>query len=143
MTMKQFLFSLGIATVLLGCSVSPDTPPAVPIEDEKTFIQVLIPAPNQKITSPLQVSGQARGNWFFEATAPLILVDWDGRIIAQSYIQATDDWMTEDFVPFEGTLNFELPETTPYKRGAIIFQKSNPSDLPENDDAIEIPIEFE
>jgi benzoyl-CoA reductase/2-hydroxyglutaryl-CoA dehydratase subunit BcrC/BadD/HgdB len=50
--------------------------------------------------------------------------------------------MTTNFVPFEGTLTFEIPETIPYRHGAIIFQKSNPSDLPENDDTIEIPIEF-
>lgn len=141
--MKKFLLSFGVAIVFLGCSnVSPATTPTISTETEKTFIQVLIPTPNQKITSPLKVSGQARGNWFFEANAPLILVDWDGKIIAQSYIQATDDWMTTNFVPFEGTLTFEIPETIPYRRGAIIFQKSNASGLPENDDAIEIPVEF-
>ncbi len=51
--------------------------------------------------------------------------------------------MTEDFVPFTGTISYDLPADTPYLRGAIIFKKDNPSGLPEHDDAIEIPIQFE
>ncbi|MBU4314915.1 Gmad2 immunoglobulin-like domain-containing protein [Patescibacteria group bacterium] len=94
----------------------------------------------QTITSPLTITGQARGSWFFEATAPVVIVNWDGLIIAQGYIQTTDDWMTEEFVPFVGTLEFEKPSYG--DNGAIILQADNPSDLPEFDKALEIPILF-
>ncbi|MFA6307297.1 MAG: Gmad2 immunoglobulin-like domain-containing protein [Patescibacteria group bacterium] len=93
------------------------------------------------ISSPLTITGQARGTWFFEASFPIFLVNWDGLIIAQGIAQAKDDWMTEDFVPFEATLEFEKPS---YKNnGALILQKDNPSGLPEYDDALEISILFE
>ncbi|MFH1286806.1 MAG: Gmad2 immunoglobulin-like domain-containing protein [Candidatus Magasanikbacteria bacterium] len=104
-------------------------------------IRIDSPRPNTGISSPLQITGQARGVWYFEGDAPVILTDWDGKIIAEGYITAQDEWMTEEFVPFKGELHFEVPAL--YDRGTLILQKDNPSDLPKYDDALEIPIFFE
>ncbi|MBU2530973.1 MAG: Gmad2 immunoglobulin-like domain-containing protein [Elusimicrobia bacterium] len=95
---------------------------------------------NQKIESPLVIKGKARGTWFFEGDFPIILTDWDGLIIAQSYATAKSDWMTKDYVEFEGKIGFEKPGL--YNRGSLILQKDNPSGLPEYDDALEISIEY-
>lgn len=105
-------------------------------------IRVDSPRANEVIHNPLTVTGEARGNWFFEASFPLVVVDWDGLIIGEGFATAEGEWMTEDFVPFTGTVNFDLATNTPYRRGAVIFKKDNPSGLPEHDDALEIPIEF-
>jgi hypothetical protein len=103
------------------------------------------------IDSPLTITGEARGYWFFEASFPVTIVDWDGRIIAQHYATAVLDpndpestWMTEDFVPFTTTVEFITPEGWggPVNRGAIILNRDNPSGLPENDAALEIPVRF-
>jgi len=110
--------------------------------DKIDLIQLYSPKPKQAIASPLKISGKARGTWFFEGDFPVILVDWDGRIIAESIAQAKSDWMTQDFVEFEATLEFEKPDTQVSNRGALILQKDNPSGLPQNDDALEIPIKF-
>lgn len=98
-----------------------------------------------RITSPLTVTGEARGFWFFEASFPVVLVDWDGRVIAEHYATAEGEWMTEEFVPFSFTLEFETPPGPGglINRGALILQRDNPSGLPENDAAVEIPILFE
>lgn len=106
------------------------------------LIRLENPLPNQIITSPLVIRGQARGFWFFEASFPVFLVDWDGRIISEGIASATSDWMTDDFVPFEATLNFKVDKNVYSNRGALILQKDNPSGLPKNDDALEIPIIF-
>lgn len=98
------------------------------------------------ISSPLTIKGHAPGNWFFEANAGLTLTDWDGLIIAEGYVMADGEWMTTDYVPFTGTLNFTTPfcQTEEYcKRGTVIFKKDNPSGLPEHDDAAEMTIKFE
>ncbi len=104
------------------------------------------PRPNSVVSSPLEVRGEARGYWFFEADFPIVLTDWDGLIIAEAIATAQSDWMTEEFVPFTAVLEFENPyyEGAPdfMKRGAIIFQKDNPSGLPEHDDALEFTIYF-
>jgi hypothetical protein len=110
-------------------------------ELEKTdIINLESPRPNQVVESPLVIKGQARGFWFFEASFPIVLTDWDGRIIAEGIAEAKSDWMTTEFVPFEATLIFEADKDVYSNNGSLILQKDNPSGLPENDDALEIPI---
>jgi len=104
------------------------------------LIQVDFPRPNQIINSPLTITGQARGKWFFEASFPVVLTNWDGLIIAQGIATAQSDWMTSEFVPFTATLTFTLDPNVYSNKGALILQKDNPSGLPENDDALEIPV---
>lgn len=98
------------------------------------------PKPNTIITSPLVIKGQARGSWFFEASFPIVLTNWDGLIIGEGYAMTKDDWMTTDFVNFEGTITFTKPDV--YDYGFLILKKDNPSGLPEFDDALEIPVKF-
>lgn len=105
------------------------------------FIRIIKPRPNEIITSPLIIQGEAIGTWFFEGDFPVILTDWDGEIIKEGFIRAKGDWMTEDFVLFEGTLEFEKPNYR--NNGTLILRKDNPSGLSEYDDALEIPIFFE
>lgn len=111
------------------------------------LITVTSPTPGQAIASPLFITGQARGPWYFEATAPVILVNWDGLIVAEGYVTAQDDWMTEDFIPFEGTLTFttedpSLSSTFLYPNATLILKNDNPSGEPEYDRAVEIPLLF-
>lgn len=106
----------------------------------KDLISVSYPVTNTKITSPLVVTGRARGNWFFEANFPVVLTNWDGLIIAEGIATADGDWMTTDFVPFTATLNFTKPDYG--DNGFLILQKDNPSGLSEFDDALEIQIKF-
>jgi len=105
------------------------------------LVRLSNPRPNQKVSSPLFIKGEARGRWYFEATFPVVLTNWDGLIIAKGFATAEDEWMTENFVPFIATLEFKKPD---YKEnGYLILQKNNPSGLPEFDEALEIPLLFE
>jgi len=118
-------------------------------ELEKTdLIRIELPRPNTTVQSPLEIKGEARGTWFFEASFPVVLTDWDGKIIANGIatagdgsVSSTSDWMTEDFVPFTASLEFALPVYS--NRGSLILQKDNPSGLPEHDDALEVPVLFD
>lgn len=114
-----------------------------PSKDDLIFVTSL--REGDTVHSPLVVRGEARGNWFFEASFPVTLTDWDGKIIAQVPAQAKGEWMTTDYVPFEATLEFENPSWSEAfsKRGALILQKDNPSGLPEHDNALEITVFFE
>lgn len=112
--------------------------------DKSGLIRLTSPLPNAEIASPLTVTGEARGYWYFEASFPVFLTDWDGKIIGQGIAQAQSDWMTTEFVPFKATLTFDTALISgQYSRsGTLILKKDNPSGLPENDDALEIPIRF-
>jgi hypothetical protein len=92
-----------------------------------------------KVASPLTVTGEARGNWYFEASFPVKLLDANGNEIVVSYAQAQGEWMTEDFVPFMSTLTFAAPSTP---TGTLVLQKDNPSGLPENDNSVSVPVTF-
>ena len=104
-----------------------------------SLIQVFLPLPNQQVASPLKVSGKAVGNWYFEASFPIMILDANGEKLGVVPAQAQSDWMTTEFVPFEATLTFDKPTT---KTGTLVLMKDNPSGLPENDDSISIPISF-
>ena len=106
----------------------------------KDIIVLTEPKIKAKISSPLFIKGKVRGTWFFEGDFPIVLTNWDGLIIAEAYVTAKGELMTEDFVAFEAILKFEKPEL--YNTGSLILKKDNPSGFPENDDAFEIPIVF-
>jgi hypothetical protein len=103
-------------------------------------IVLLSPKSGDTISSPVTIKGEARGTWYFEASFPIVIVNWDGLIIGEGIAQAQSDWMTEDFVPFEAVVNFETPSYS--DRGAIILKNDNPSGDPARDKAIEVPIRF-
>jgi len=108
-----------------------------PPEDKSNLIRVYSPLPNQEITSPVSISGEARGYWFFEASFPVKLLDKNGGVITQTPAQAQGDWMTEDFVPFSAQLSFTTSET---QNGTLVLEKDNPSDLPENANELRVPV---
>jgi hypothetical protein len=104
------------------------------------LIRVTTPVPGSTAGSPLVVSGEARGGWYFEASFPYELQDASGNVIAQGPVQANGDWMTEDFVPF--SLSIVYPAQPAGSAGTLILRKDNPSGLPENENALLIPIVF-
>ena len=111
------------------------------VPHKNDLIRLTSPLPNTVISSPLTITGVARGNWFFEASFPIALTDWDGRIIAETIATAEGDWMTADFVPFTATLAFDPADAGAYSdRATLILQKENASGLPEHDDALEIQL---
>ncbi len=70
------------------------------IQERKDTINDLLkvenPKPGQLITSPLKITGEARGYWFFEADAPVKLIDRNLQTISESHITSNGEWMTED-----------------------------------------------
>ena len=118
--------------------------PASVSENSEHFLHLNI-RPGDKISSPLKITGESGGGWFFEGSFPINLVDWDGKIIATGIAKTTADWMTTKFVPFEAELTFTVPANVSGQstnKGTIIFKKDNPSGLPQNDAAYELPITF-
>ena len=110
------------------------------ISYKNDLIEIKYPAPGAEVSSPLIVSGLARGNWFFEASFPVELRAENGQLIAQGIAQAQTDWMTKDFVPFQASLEF-IKANQP-QPGRLILKKDNPSGLPEYDDFIIVPIVY-
>lgn len=146
--MRRTVLALLVIVVVAGGAylayraLRPEAAP--PVETDR--IRVDEPRPGEVVETPLVVRGEARGNWFFEADFPVVLVDWDGLIIAEGVARAQDDWMTEEFVPYRAELSFDSPyergDPEFMQRGTLILQRANPSGLPENDAAVEVPLRF-
>jgi len=137
-------------TLLVACTAAPGGPGGEEassssssqqssVVQEENVVQVTSPAPNALVSSPLVVTGQARGTWYFEASFPVRLLDADGTILAVAPAQAQGEWMTEEFVPLAVTLVFAMPATS---TGTLVLEKDNPSGLPENAASVEIPVQF-
>src|SRR3989344_9169630 len=73
--------------------------------DGKNFVEeilvgipdlIVIDAPKagETVTSPIRISGRARGNWYFEASFPVTLQVSDGTVLVQAPVQAQGEWMT-------------------------------------------------
>jgi hypothetical protein len=103
------------------------------------MIVVDSPLPGATITSPLTVSGKARGGWYFEASFPVRLLDANGTVLAELPATAEGEWMTSEYVPFSATFSYQTP-TTP--TGTLVFHNDNPSGLPENDRQLDVPVVF-
>ncbi len=114
-----------------------ERPLADPARD---LIHVITPKARQKVVSPLTITGEARGQWFFEASFPVKLVDLQGNEIAVTHAEAQGEWTTTDFVPFQSTLNFTVPVGV--SEGVLVLQKDNPSGLSEHDAQFIIPVTF-
>lgn len=131
--------SLFGALLLAGCGRSDPVPARASDAPVHQHIQVSAPSPGALIGSPVTVSGQARGSWYFEASFPVRLVDSTGQQLAVVPAQARGEWMTTNFVPFEVQLSFVPPSSA---GGFLILQKDNPSGLPEHADSLVIPVRF-
>jgi len=123
----------------ISTEIKTEIPTEIQPKTDSTF-RVSSPLSNQTISSPITISGEARGTWFFEGTFPIRLVDANGVFIASTIAQAQGSWTTDAFVPFKAELIFSSPSTSV---GTLIFEKDNPSDLPENADERRIPITFQ
>ena len=108
----------------------------VAIED---LIQVEAPLEGASVTSPLQISGKARGTWFFEGDFPVRLLDAEGNELAVAIATAQGEWMTEEWVDFKATMEFEAPASG---TGVLVFEKSNPSDMRELDREHRVQVSF-
>ncbi|MFH1284864.1 MAG: GerMN domain-containing protein [Candidatus Peregrinibacteria bacterium] len=107
--------------------------------DSDASINISTPADGSEVTSPILITGEATGLWFFEGSFSVSLVDSSGEKLAdETVIYADSDWMSMDFVPFHGEVVYSITDAK--KDAKLIFNANNPSDLPENGNTFEIPV---
>lgn len=104
------------------------------------MIVVAIPSPGSVTGKEFTVVGEARGNWYFEASFPIELQDEAGNVLATGIAQAQSDWMTTDFVPFMADIIAPSEFIGP---AVLVLKKDNASGLPEHDASISFPITVE
>ncbi len=143
--MKKVLYPAFIILLISMFATACISEPQYIPEEEKTEdigIKVTSPEPNEEVFFPLIIKGEARGLWYFEAVLPVKLFDGEGNLLVETYVEALDSWMTEDFVPFEGLIE-AIPEG--FGGGTLLFEESNPaspSEIGRETWKFEVPISF-
>lgn len=114
-------------------SAEPPAPPPKPVLVES-------PPSGALVTSPVRVTGKARGSWYFEAEFPIRVLNAQDEMIGTGIARAQGDWQTSDYVPFEASVVFKAPpeDTT----GFVVIEKSNPSGLAQNAAESRVPVRF-
>jgi hypothetical protein len=107
---------------------------------EQIDIEIFSPQSGAFITSPWEITGQARGSWYFEGNFPVQLTTIHGLVLGNAIAVAQSDWLTDEFVPFKATLLFNFPEGT--EQAELIFEKDNPSGLPEHGVEYRFPVKL-
>lgn len=102
-------------------------------------IRVKSPHVNQTVVSPLKIEGEAKG-WYFEGSFPVQLYGENGDLLGSGTATADGNWAVDEYVPFNAEIVFDMGTA---RAGDIVFQKSNPSDKPENAGTFSFPVFFE
>ena len=84
-----------------------------------------------------EMKGQAPGSWYFEGSFPVRVLNIQGEVVSSLVASTSDDWMTENSVPFSVVIDFPLEQESAF---VLQFEKSNPSGLEENSDIAKIAI---
>lgn len=151
--MKKLLIILASLSLFLfsACGVSeevkgPDDDGTVTTPDNddspkiyNDLLKLESPEENATISSPVKISGEARGNMYFEAIFGIDIEDANGTVLGSGTATAQGEWMTTDFVPYKAEITFTNPTTS---TGFIVLKKENASGLPENDLKIKVPVKF-
>lgn len=142
--LRQILLLLSASALLGACSGTRPEPrdtgyPLAMAENREAPIIVTSPHSGSIVEPGFTAMGMARGSWYMEAVFPVELVADDGTVIATGSAQAKDDWMTDDFVPFEVTLDW--PETA-QKQAILVLRNANPSGDPERSMEVQIPVQL-
>ena len=112
---------------------------ANPTSTASDSIHVRLPASHAHVSSPIHIEGEARNGWYFEATFPIRLLDAHEGVLGSTVAHSQTEWTKEGWIPFSADLSFSMPFTP---TGTLIFEKDNPSGLPENDEHLLLPVTF-
>ena len=154
---RKVFFYAGIAVVLVGAflswpvvykhmqGISQDriaVPLAVMYENASPeTIRVTLPFPDAVVGKEFSVIGEARGNWFFEGSFPVLLLDTNGATLAEGIAQAEGEWMTTEFAAFRSDLR--VKNQAYIGPATLILKKDNPSGEPERDASVSFQITIE
>jgi len=107
----------------IGVTTTEDIGNALNLKDK---IIVLSPLPNDSISSPVFIRGEALGDWFEVSTIKLQILDKNGKVLGSGFVETTKYTGVDALVPFEGKADFSVPRFG--SSGTIVIHKSNSSE---------------
>lgn len=107
----------------------------------KDVIKTTAPKPNQVITSPFKLEGEAVGGWYYNEQLLARLEDDNGKVIATKPVKALESTKTDGFVPFVAAITYVRADAeTP--KGKLIIERTNTEFSRGELGPLVIPVEF-
>ena len=156
--MKKELISIGILIVIIGGGIffiflnkskiveielpkKEEGENVLPVNEEilSEGIVIYSPKTDERISSPLKISGKIMGEgWtaFEGAVGSVELLEKSGKKLASAQLKTVGEWMQTQ-VSFEASLEFK---TTVEGEGKLVFHNENPSGMPEKERQFVLPV---
>jgi len=134
-----FVVIIFLAVILIQTAKAPER-----VQDQGIVgIKVISPTAGLEVSSPIEITGIVNGNgWIgFEGQVGTVeLIAGDDTFLGQAILVAKTDWMTENPINFEASLDFQAPPAD--TEGVLIFHNENPSGDLTNDKTFSLPVKI-
>ncbi|MCR6646226.1 MAG: Gmad2 immunoglobulin-like domain-containing protein [Terricaulis sp.] len=122
----RHLAALTAALALAACAPEPAPAPEPPAPSAAPPV-LDTPQEGAAARSPLMVSGAAPADWFFEEQFPTLIMDADGRVLAEApaLAQAPVIESVDGMVRFRAQLAFVVTQDTP---ATLVLQEDMPQE---------------
>lgn len=105
-------------------------------------IKTTSPEPNQVVSSPFKLEGEAVGGWYYNDQLQARLEDDNGKILTTKPVKALESTKTDSFVPFVAAIDFIRADAqTP--KGKLIIERTNTEFSKGELGPLVIPVVFE
>lgn len=105
-------------------------------------IKTTSPEPNQVVSSPFKLEGEAVGGWYYNDQLQARLEDDNGKVLFTKPVKALESTKTDGFVPFVAAITFVRAEAeTP--KGKLIIERTNTEFSKGELGPLVIPVVFE
>lgn len=124
MPLRRFAFMAAFA-VLTACGQPVSTPEPAPPPLSSAALTLETPQEGASARSPLVVSGEAPSDWFFEEQFPTLVMDTNGRVLAEAPAMAQSP-VSENLggmIRFRAQLVFVVTQDTPV---TLVLQEDMP-----------------
>jgi len=102
-------------------------------------IRVKTPHVNATVSSPIQITGEAK-DWYVEGAFSVELIDATGEVIGMGTAKIKGDENLDEYVDFNAEIKFKQGDA---KSGDIIFYRSDPTGESKSIGTFSFPVFFE
>lgn len=117
-------------TTPIAPAVAPEAPATMPPPILPAGFSITSPSAGATTTSPLVVTGVAPSDWYFEAVFEAVLLDAQGKVLAEAPAQAQSEWTTPGPVPFKVNFTYAISSTQP---GTIVLTEDQTGEPDQGD----------
>ncbi len=94
----------------------------------RAYVSVSTPRPNDTISSPIHIKGEARGDWYSDdVLIPVEIRSANGEVIGHGTVETKQFTGSLKMQAFEGTVSFETPRFG-HSGTVVLYNKNNTRD---------------